>query len=61
MSYLKSIKFPKKNINLCLSYSSGCVREVHSKPLVCLYLENQSLVFLGNLILLKAWYEDVAN
>ena len=31
------------------------------KPLVCLYLENQKLVFLGNLILFKAWYEDVAN
>ena len=31
MSFLKSIKFPKKNINLCWSYSSECVREVHSK------------------------------
>ena len=31
MSYLKSIKFPKKNINLCWSYSSECVREVYSK------------------------------
>ena len=30
-SYLKSIKFPKKNINPCSSYSSKCAREVHSK------------------------------
>ena len=31
MIFLKSIKFPKKNINLCCSYSSECVRKVHSK------------------------------
>ena len=31
MSYLRSIKFTKKNINLCSSCSSECVCEVHSK------------------------------
>ena len=31
MNYLKTIKFPKKNINLCWSYFSECVREVHLK------------------------------
>ena len=37
-----------------------CVKSTW-KLLVCLYLENQKLVFLGNLILFKGWYKDVAN
>ena len=61
MSYLKSIKFPKK-ISTCVEVilPNVCM-QCTQKPLVCLYLENQKLVFLGKLILLKAWYEDVAN
>ena len=31
MSHLKSIKFPRKNINLCCSYSLECVCKVHLK------------------------------
>ena len=31
MSYLKNIKFSKKNINSCWSYSSECVHEVYLK------------------------------
>ena len=57
----KSINFPKKKstcvevvlLNVCLK----CTQ----KPLVCLYLESWTLIFLGNLILLKACYEDVAS
>ena len=39
------------------------MHELHSKTarLPILYLENQTFVFFGNLILLIAWYEDVAN
>ena len=61
MSYLKSMKFPKQ-ISTCVEviFPDLCMK-CTQKPLVCLYLENQILVFLGNLILLKAWYEDVAN
>ena len=55
MSYLKSIKFPKKNINLCLSYSFECVHEVHSKTAhLPISRKPDIVVFLGNLILLKA-------
>ena len=58
----KSINFPKKKKSTCVEVvlPNVCAK-CTQKPLVCLYLESWTLIFLGNLILLKAWYEDVAS
>ena len=50
-----------RKISTCVDITlpNVCVKCTR-KPLVCLYLKNQTLVFLVNLILVKGWYEDVA-
>ena len=54
MSYLKSIKFPKKNINLCRSFSSECVREMHSKTSRLPLCRKPDIGFLRELEIFKS-------